>query len=359
MKHIVLHILQPVSETTIGGADMHVLDLTRSESYQCEYEPVVCLRKNKSLQSLFVSRGICCLCGSEHKSMVSYVKWLNKELSGKNISIIHAHGYQANYQMLLLKLLFPSKWKNTPTIITCHGWIETNPILMIMTKLDLFCHRFAQARIVCSKSNLNRVASYKNAFYVPNGIVPFNVQPSKHSKVVIGFVGRLSKEKRPDKVLQVAKLLSQEYKDKIEIHIIGEGDMLPDLQRAANSELLQDLVFFDGQKDREDIYPNIDILLLTSDSESTPRVVIEALYCKIPVVATNVGSVSELVCHNKSGFLVSKEDCFEMAKALKTLIEQPMLRQSFGEYGHNYVCNHFTAEQMANKISQIYKTILP
>lgn len=358
MKPYVLHLLQPVSESTIGGADMHVLDLTQSECYRREYEPIICLRKNKSIQALFSSKEIYSICGSKCNNMFSYVKWINRELSNKNISIIHAHGYQANYQMLLLKTLFPSKWKEVPTIITCHGWIETTPLLKAMTKLDLFCHKYAQARIVCSKNNLARIQAYENSFYVPNGIVPFHIQPTNRSKIVVGYVGRLSKEKRPDKVLQVAKELRQDYSDKIEFHFFGEGIMLPELKKIALSESLQNFVLFDGQKKREDIYSNIDILLLTSDTESTPRVVIEALYSRIPVVATNVGGVPDLVCHNKSGFLVSKEDIKGMANALRTLFESPFLRQSFGEYGHDYVCNQLTSEQMANKVTQIYKLIL-
>lgn len=121
---------------------------------------------------------------------------------------------------------------------------------------------------------------------------------------------------------------------------------------------LQDSVVLTGPVSRGDLrklYAACSIFVLPSLSEATPTVVLEAMACGKPVVASRVGGIPEQVQEGKSGFLVPPGDAEALAHRIKYLLDHPQWAQAMGACGRRLVEEKFTWEHIARKVVQIYE----
>ena len=115
------------------------------------------------------------------------------------------------------------------------------------------------------------------------------------------FVGRLAQIKRPDRLLDVAQILNQRG---VAIHFLvaGEGELFESAKQRAITENLP-LTFLGWRKDIAKIFAASDIAILTSDNEGIPLTLIQAAQAGLPIVATAVGSISDVVINESTGYL--------------------------------------------------------
>jgi glycosyltransferase involved in cell wall biosynthesis len=164
--------------------------------------------------------------------------------------------------------------------------------------------------------------------------------------IVVGWLGRLAPIKRPDRVIELARVLN----DLIFI-IGGEGEL--------SSSLMKDVpgnVKFLGWTTPEKIWAASDIALLTSDNEAQPISLIEAGLAGIPAVAESVGSVSEVVENGVTGFLVTNLE--ERIEAISTLAKDRELRLQMGARAKTYCENKFGRRQFLDTHLEAYKTAI-
>jgi glycosyltransferase involved in cell wall biosynthesis len=135
---------------------------------------------------------------------------------------------------------------------------------------------------------------------------------------------------------------------KIDFYLAGGGDLLENIKNRAPSNLK-----VLGWQDAKSILPIADIFLSTSENEGMPIALIEAQLAGIPVVATNVGSVSEVVIDNKTGFVCSKSNA-ELIKAISKLAESKSLRTKFGTYGKAHAFKMFSEKQLISSHKLLY-----
>jgi glycosyltransferase involved in cell wall biosynthesis len=152
-------------------------------------------------------------------------------------------------------------------------------------------------------------------------------------KIVVGWLGRMAKIKRPERVIELAEKFPE-----VIFLMGGEGDLLEEIKVTAP----ENVVFMEWTKP-EIIWGASDIALLTSDNEAQPISLIEASYASLPIVAQNVGSVSEVVDDGKTGILVS--DFNSSVAALEKLINNLELRQNLGAAGKIYAKSRFSPGQ--------------
>ncbi len=100
------------------------------------------------------------------------------------------------------------------------------------------------------------------------------------------------------------------------------------------------------------------IFVLASKSEGFPRSILEAMRAGLPVVASDVGGVSEAVIHRETGFVVPRGDATSLTKALANLIMRPNLRKEFGHAGRLRYELNFTFDQMADRTMELYERVL-
>jgi glycosyltransferase involved in cell wall biosynthesis len=179
-----------------------------------------------------------------------------------------------------------------------------------------------------------------------------NLDPDK---LYIVFVGRLTQIKRPDRLLEVVAELRKEHPN-LHLLVAGAGELFDSTKSAAESQELP-ITFYGWRNDVARILCASDIAILCSDNEGIPLTLIQAAQAGLPIVSTDVGSVSDIVKHGMSGTLV---DCSstELAEALKTLIGDEDLRARYGAAGKARASDFFSSKAMVQAHELFYTELL-
>jgi glycosyltransferase involved in cell wall biosynthesis len=173
----------------------------------------------------------------------------------------------------------------------------------------------------------------------------YKVKDTKKIRVL--WLARVTGVKNPQRAVEIAKLMPQ-----IDFYLAGGGDLLEKIKNQAPSNLK-----VLGWQDAKSILPIADIFLSTSENEGMPIALIEAQLEGIPVVATNVGSVSEVVVNNKTGFVCNKSNA-ELIKAISKLAENKSLRSKFGANGKTHALKIFSEKQLISAHKDLYLKLM-
>jgi glycosyltransferase involved in cell wall biosynthesis len=150
---------------------------------------------------------------------------------------------------------------------------------------------------------------------------------------LIGFVGHLVEQKRPDQALEVlARVLEGGHR--VHLVVAGDGPLRPDLEAEARRRGLAAAVTFLGHRpDVEWVFGGVELMLLTSDAEGIPGVAIESLMAGCPVVSYPVGGVDEVVDDDVTGVLLASHDPGPMAEAVVRLLDDDATREAMSRAG--------------------------
>lgn len=124
-----------------------------------------------------------------------------------------------------------------------------------------------------------------------------------------------------------------------QLTIIGEGEERPKLEAEIKKEQLEDFVVLAGAKTQAEVaklLPQASCYIQSSVSEGIPVAIMEALACELPVVATRITGIPELVIHEKTGILVEAGNIQDMATALQTMYDNPSRAKEMGKQGKWY-----------------------
>lgn len=238
-----------------------------------------------------------------------------------------------------------------------------------------FVHYLPDAIVTCGEA-MRRQLTDRYGFpanqlaNIPTGIDFTRSQPSKsrdearhalglarHAYVVL-MVGIMRGVKRHEVALRAFRELATAHPE-AELLLAGEGPMLPDMQRLASELGIADKVRFLGHReDVPDLMTAADLLLLTSRSEGVPQAVAQALGLGLPVVATAVGGVPELVIHEKTGLLVPPENPKATAEAMLRLVNNPLFATQLGQEGRRRVLSEFNLNSMLDKTEHLFEALL-
>jgi glycosyltransferase involved in cell wall biosynthesis len=199
----------------------------------------------------------------------------------------------------------------------------------------------------------------ENLHFLPNVVDSDQFRPATRSAgnhVHIIAVGRLVKEKRLDRFINLVAELRQRANKLISATIVGKGPLKARLERQAIEAGLfpNTIVLKDHVQDMRPIYEQADILVLTSDFEGTPNVILEAMASGLPVVATSVGGVAEVVRHGETGYLADPEDKQSMTDALLRLIDSRQLRAELGSRARKYIEANHSIGRLPGLLEDIY-----
>lgn len=174
--------------------------------------------------------------------------------------------------------------------------------------------------------------------------------------VKILSVGRLVWEKGYDVGLKVISKLVNEFNINLLYTIVGDGILMEELKDLCISLNITDNVIFVGAKDSNEIVNymhDCDIFFLPSKAEALPVVIMEAMACGLPVVATDVGSVTDLVQNDENGLIVPVNDVAAMANRLKYLIDNSGLWETLGTKGRQKIIENYDVNKLNLKLLSI------
>jgi glycosyltransferase involved in cell wall biosynthesis len=176
--------------------------------------------------------------------------------------------------------------------------------------------------------------------------------------IVIGALGNL----RPEKNLETFLLAARSILDALpsaEFLVIGDGPAADKLKVLAEDLHLSESVHFLGERsDVPDLVGALDILVLSSYSESFPNAVLEAMAMGKPVVSTNVGGIPELVEEGQTGFLVPPRDPTAIADRVLSLCRDSPRRLQMGRAARERVESNFTVQAVTARLEGIYVRLL-
>jgi glycosyltransferase involved in cell wall biosynthesis len=178
---------------------------------------------------------------------------------------------------------------------------------------------------------------------------------------VVAAAGRLSREKGHLDLIAALGLLRRLHPEmSIKLVIVGDGPERGRIDEAARAQGLGDRVVFTGQvADVRPYYAAADLLALPSHSEGSPNVLLEAMAASLPVVATSVGGVPEIVAHNESALLVEPRDATGMAEAIAAILTDAQLGRRLAAAARASVVARHSPRERLRALAKIYRELAP
>jgi len=172
-------------------------------------------------------------------------------------------------------------------------------------------------------------------------------------------VGRMHPQKRFDRVLRVLAQLRSRTSAPIRAVLVGDGPLRASLEKqAADLNLLDCVEFRSAVADIAPLYRESDALILASDHEGTPNVILEAMASELAVVATAVDGVPALITSGQTGFLTASGDEEGLANALLRLMEEPALRRHLGAQARTFVATNHAPSNVLKSLEGLYNAAL-
>ncbi len=237
-------------------------------------------------------------------------------------------------------------------------------------------YRFLADKIVCPSNSIKReLGRYswldRNLIEViPNGVDLDYFHPGDSQAearvqfglpsngLVVGIVGRLTHQKGHKLFLQAAKLLAKSF-PQVVFWVVGDGERKGELEDIAKELGIRERVIFSGYRTNLPlVYAALDILVLPSLFEGLPNVVLEAMACGKPVVATRVGGVPEAVEDGVSGLIVSPNNHSQLAQSIKKLLYDRLLRETLGKASRRRIERSFSSSLMVERVEKSFSSLL-
>lgn len=276
---------------------------------------------------------------------------LAARLSGVKKIIFTAHGWAFNEERgLLSKILI--KFLSIITIILSHKTIAVSET----TKKQI--GKFFSKKIVVIKNGL-RETELKSKDSARDSLSIKILAKNPKAKNILSknpiWIGTIS-ELHTNKGLSYAIEAISKVKNNIIFVIIGEGEKRKELEEQIIKLGIFNKVFLIGHVDYASSYLKaFDIFTLSSITEALPYVLLEAGYASLPIVASNVGGIPEIIENEKSGILTSPKNSEEIKNSIEFLIKNHEKSRSFGETLKGKISRNFNQKTMLEKTFALYK----
>jgi glycosyltransferase involved in cell wall biosynthesis len=287
-------------------------------------------------------------------------KQLDKIITEVKPDIIHTHTFKAGYVIRMKKQL-------VPVIHTFHGHLLDDPEFSgfkskIIIELEGMLAKKSAKLVTVGRRVANELLDQKIGYptqfvNIPPGVVPVIVTPKQQAlknlnlendgKPLVGWIARVTGVKNPMRALEVADAMPD-----TRFVVAGGGDLLEQVKANAPSN-----VTIVGWAEAADLFGATDIILSTSENEGMPVALIEAQLAGKPVVATDVGSVSEVILNHETG-IVTNKNAGSIATALESLVIDKAKREEMGRLAIARAQALFSVDRMINAHIELYKSIV-
>jgi glycosyltransferase involved in cell wall biosynthesis len=302
----------------------------------------------------------------------SVISALRKIVEQRSPDIVVTHQVKSHFLMKVSGL-----WKKYPWVAFNHGYTTTDRKMLLYNRLDRWslpkadrvvavCDAFARDLMGSTGVSLEKISVQHNAIRRQPSVGTAEVETlrnrlglTKAERVVLS-VGRLSREKAHIDLVEGFKRLTEtEPNLSPKLILVGDGPERARLEAAAESLGCKEHVIFTGQlSDVQTFYALADVFALPSHSEGSPNVLLEAMAANLPVVATAVGGVPEMVENNESALLVPPNDPTSLAASLARILTDRELAQRLTTNAALLVDTRCTPENYVRSLVEIYHEVL-
>ena len=261
---------------------------------------------------------------------------------------------------------------------TTHGAPEHNPPWWKIQKrifylLDWLCGQFIQERIIAVSDelavHLRKTFPDEKIYVIENGIDLLEAKKAQDGTgprsdpqsgtFRIGIAGRLVPVKRVDLFIQTAQYMRDHHPDlHASYHIFGDGPLRSKLESLSHTNKITDILHFEGHcHDMHEILQSLDVLLMTSDHEGLPMILLEAMAVHTPIIAHAVGGIPKLLDNGSCGILIHGHRASDYGDAIYRLAQSPWTRKAVTQNAYNRVVTDYSAESNARNYLAEYTSI--
>jgi glycosyltransferase involved in cell wall biosynthesis len=337
-----------------------VLRIAHAQQLQGHHAVVMALHGG-ALQQDAELLGIPVFLSSQKQKLFRLFRFISriKQLSP---DIIHAHNESSLHYAILGKRLTKAR-----VVMTHHGqglgaWRNAKPNEW----------RFTDAIVTVSKAVAQKAVNSitKNKITTIYNGIPYSIPKRdrkavrqelslKPSQIVGTIVARIDTLKGHDTLLHALAIIKRKGIAST-VLVVGDGTMRSHYEKLASEIGLgaEEVRFLGFRTDIPDILAASDFFVLPSLTEGLPLSILEAMSHSLPILATPVGGIPELVKHHRHGLLFPVQDAEALAGAMEQIITYPHLRQEMGENGFQKVRDEFSFEQMTSAYEALYQNLL-
>ncbi|WP_238602044.1 glycosyltransferase family 4 protein [Lysinibacillus parviboronicapiens] len=350
----------------VGGAQKHVEALAiklKQDAYEVtivtgSYDPSLWRLQDENIAVISIpamQRAI-------HLSKDIQALWLLRStLKIIKPDVIAAHSSKAGAIGRLI-----GRFLGIPTVFTAHSWSFTDGVppkkKLMYRQLEKAVQPFTTKIITVSEFDrqlalTKGIAPAHKLMTIHNGITqladPATLSKNSLECPLIMMVARFEIPKRQDTLLEaLIELPEVPWR----IQFIGDGSLRPALEKYVTDKgFAHRVTFLGNQTEVTELLAKGQIFALLSDWEGLPIAIIEAMRAGLPIIATNVGGVSELVTDTDNGFLIDRGDKELLKQRLRQLLTDETLRQKMGDASERCFLRNFTFSPMYQKTVEVYE----
>lgn len=349
-RNLRIKVVEVIADSAMGGGPKHVLGILRHLD-QSKFEPFLICPEGYLARSARRIPGVSVFLFNPRskfdiKAIYDLDRLVHYIRSTKNPFgpiIVHSHGQRAGFMARILAS-FGVKKVYTEHVLTSdyhlrnwlNEWTQKYILKRQNHKSDLV---IAVSSAVSKYIVKSKLAPRKRVVVVPNGIeltkeaVSSRIPFSNESKITIGTIGNLNRQKGHKYLIDALQIIRQKL-PMVSLEIIGEGEERVALEERVKKLSLEDNIKFLGyQTDPVKYMRNWDAFVLPSLSETFGIVILEAMQAGLPVIATKVGGVIDIVENEKSGLLIEAGRADKIAEAFFELYQDHSMQRKLVERG--------------------------
>lgn len=373
-----IHVLHLVSGDLWAGAEAMLYTLVKTLHTELNTQVTVVILNTGTLEQKLRECGVPVFVLDELKfNSLQIFSQLRKIINEIQPDILHSHRIKEN----ILGSIAAWYMHRIPSIRTVHGASEHRPPFYKLPKhiipfLNWFCGRFLQQYIIAVSGDLAKKLT--NSFpeskieVIENGVdinaLLENVDAEKVNTTVaeeesvyhIGIAGRLTPVKRVDLFIECAVHLKQHRPDlNIHFHIFGSGPLQEKLEAQVNNNQARDYIHFEGHTENiPQQLQMLNALLMTSDHEGLPMILLEAMCMKTPIISHAVGGIPNLLNNGNCGTLTYEHHALSFANAIVNLVEKPAQHVEKANLAFKRLNQYYSAKKTASSYLNIYRKLI-
>jgi glycosyltransferase involved in cell wall biosynthesis len=295
---------------------------------------------------------------------------IRREIKAFKPHIIHTHTAKAGFLGRIASLSILEKQIRVHTFHghLLHGYFgkfKTRLVILTERILAHFTDKFvAVGEQVRDELLAVKIGTYDKYDVIGPGLelaeMPSRKTSREHFRIaedefVVTWIGRAVPVKAPHRIIEIAKEC-QSRDLKVRFVVVGDGPLSSEL-RGLSEHLELPITYLGWQSEIERVLSISDVVLLTSENEGTPVVLIQAQMAGIPVITTDVGSASEVMINERTGFCL-KYSAREFSDKIEILIEDSVMRSSFGAAGKSNALEKFSLNRLVSDHGKLYRGLI-
>lgn len=343
-----------------GGAERQLYYILTALKDHGAEPRLLCLTRGELWEERLRDRGIEVTWVGESRSRIQRLRRIVSELRATRADVVQSQHFYTN-----IYVAAAARMVGVPGIgaLRSDGLREVRANGTALGRLSLSAPRLIAAN---SRTGIENAVALgvprERLFFLPNVVDTAwfrDVGRNRRDEVTLLSVGRLVPVKRFDRLLRAVARVRESMRIPFRVVIVGDGPTRPALEQQIRDLRLMDCVELSGTRtDLRPHYARADLLVLSSDYEGTPNVVLEAMSSGLPVTATWVGGVADVVADGRSGYLVDPWDESGLANAIADLVAHAERRRAFGAHARRLVAYQHGLLRLAPELERLYATAL-